>query len=75
MMEIDRSFESFGHSLKEDEVPAWKNIIDRRQKAMEKELRSLKRTIEKLLEASSIRPVKVCLFQVLDELLLRTSNI
>jgi len=67
--------ELFKHSLKEDEVPEWKNIIDRRQKAIEKELRSLKTTIKKLLEASSIRPLKVSLFRVLDELLLRTSNI
>ena len=64
----------FKHSLKEDEVPLWKNIIEKRQRAVEDELKSLKTTIKKLLEASSIKPMKLSLSQLLYELLARTSN-
>jgi hypothetical protein len=65
----------FRYNLKEDEASEWKNIVDRRQKAIENELTSFKVTIKKIRETSSIRPMKISLSQLLDELLTRTLNL
>jgi len=62
------------HYLREDEVLEWRDIVDRRQKAIEDELKSLKASIKKLLDASSIRPMRLPLSELLDELVVRTSE-